>query len=170
MLFRSHLSGGARWKSARSSSGTGHIGADFWPVLKDPKGGPPRHMGDRYVFWHSLSISEVIRAILAPGPDGPAATARLQIMRESLQEAEARIFVQNAVLDADKAARLPADLAGRCKELCDQRTQMIRYYSQFNEPGVLDDYAKVFDERRWQGLSENLYQAAGDVAKALGTK
>jgi hypothetical protein len=165
-----HLSGGARWKSARSSCGAGHIGADFWPVLKDPKGGRPNHMGNRYVFWHSLSISEVIRAILSPGPDGPAATSRLQIMRESLQEAEARIFVQNAVLDADKTAKLPAELAARCKELCDQRTQMIRYYSQFNEPGVLDDYAKVFDERRWQDLSEKLYQAAGDVAKALGNK
>jgi hypothetical protein len=165
-----HLSGGARWKSARSSSGTGHIGADFWPVLKDDKGGPPRHMGNRYVFWHSLSISEVIRAILSPGPDGPAATARLQIMRESLQEAEARIYVQNAVLDADESAKLPADLAARCKDLCDERTQMIRYYSQFNEPGVLDDYAKVFNERRWQDLFEKLYQAASDVAKASAAK
>ena len=166
----SHLSGGARWKSVRSSSGAGHIGADFWPVLKDPGGGPPKHMGNRYVFWHSLSISEVIRAIVSPGPNGPVATARLQIMRESLQEAEARIFVQNAVLDEDRTARMPADLVRRCKELCDKRTQMIRYYSQFNEPAVLDDYAKVFNERRWQDLSEELYQAASDVARTLETR
>ena len=164
----SHLSGGARWKSARSSSGAGHIGADFWPVLKDPRGGPPRHMGNRYVFWHSLSISEVIRAILSPGPSGPTATARLQIMRESLQEAEARIFVQNAVLDEETAVKLPAELLRRCKELCDERTQLIRYYSQFNEPAVRDDHAKVFSERRWQDLSGKLYQAASDVSAAAG--
>ena len=161
------LSGGARWRSVKLCRGVGHIGADFWPVLKDPRGGM-KNMGDRYVFWHSLSISQVIPSILGAGPSGPVSTTRHQMMREALQEAEARIFVQNALLEPSHAARLGPALAKRCKELCDERTEVLRYYSQFCEPGVLDDYAKVFDAQRWQDMSEGLYQAAGDVAKALG--
>jgi hypothetical protein len=160
------LSGGARWRSVPLVQGIGHIGADFWPVLKDPKGGRPKHMGDRYVFWHSLSISDVILAILAPGPQGPVATTRHQMMRESLQEAEVRVYVQNALMDS--AARLSPDLAQRCKDLCNQRNIMLRYYSTFSEPRIQDDYAKVFDQARWDDLSLKLDQAAGEVYKALG--
>ena len=35
---------------------------------------------------------------------------------------------------------------------------------------VRDDYAKVFNERTWQDLSKELYQAASDVAKVLVTR
>jgi hypothetical protein len=163
------LSGGARWRSVQMVQGVGHIGADFWPVLRNPRGGPPQSLGDRYVFWHSLSISQVIPAILAPGADGPVSTTRHQVMRESLQEAEARIFVQNALLDQERAARLGPDRAKRLRDLCDERTQMLRYYSYYCEPLVLDDYAKVFNQERWDTLSAKLYQAASDVAKALGS-
>jgi len=160
------LSGGARWKNSPSVQGAGHIGADFWPVLKDPRGGPPEQLSGRYVFWHSLSINQVIASILGAGTNGPVPTTRHQVMRESLQEAEARIFVQNALLD--HADKLGPDLAKRSGELCDERTQILRYYSYYCEPLVLDDYAKVFDQERWDRLSEKLYQAASDVARALG--
>jgi len=65
----SFISGGARWRWAGPVRGVGHVGADFWPVLKDSKG-VPQTMGNRYVFWHSLSIAEVIPSILGAGTDG----------------------------------------------------------------------------------------------------
>ena len=162
------LSGGARWRSG-NVRGVGHIGADFWPVLKDAKG-VPQTMGNRYVFWHSLSIAEVMSSILGAGTDGPVATTRQQMMRESLQEAEVRVYVQNVMLDKSQLAKLPPELAARCKALCDERTGIIRYYSQFCEPAVRDDLAKVFDQHHWVEMSEQLYQAASDVQNALAAK
>ena len=164
------LSGGMGWNGIAASRGVGHFGADFWPVLKDPKGGPSRTMADRYVFWHSLSLADVIPSILAADAEGPAATVRLQLMREALQEAEVRVFVQDALLDPAQCARLGAELEKRCRELCLERMWALRYYSQFAQPAIASDYARVFNQRQWEDLSERLYAAAGDVAAALGQR
>jgi hypothetical protein len=161
------LTHGQKYKSHASVNGIGHIGADFWPVMKSPTGGPPRSMGDRYVFWHSLSLSEVIPFILAPGVKHAVPCPRLQLMRESLQEAEARIFVQDALLDQDKCARLGDELAKRCREICNERTQWFRYISAFCGLGAHEDYFRVLSKRTWEEHSEKLYQAASDVAEAL---
>jgi len=160
------LSHGQRYKSHASVHGVGHIGLDFWPVLKDPRG-RAKSMSGRYVFWHSLGIDQAVQAIVGPGADGAVATPRLHMMRESLQEAEARMFVQDALLDEAKAAKLGADLAKRCRRLCDERTQLFRYVSAFTGLGTREDYFRVMSRHAWEAHSEKLYQAAGDVAKAL---
>ena len=161
------LSGGMGWNAVPASHGVGHFGADFWPVMKDPKGGPSRNLADRYVFWHSLSLADVIPSILAPGPEGPVPTVRSQLMREALQEAEVRIYIQDILLDGTKCAKLGADLEKRCRDLCLERMWALRYYSQFAQPAVGSDYARVFSQRQWEDLSEKLYAAAGDVARAV---
>jgi hypothetical protein len=152
----------------RGSRGVGHIGADYWPVMKDPKGGPPRGMTDRYTFWHSLSLSDMVHDILAPGIRGPVSTARHQLMRESLQDAEALVFVENALLDQARRAGLDPDLARRAKQICDERIRMLRHFSVYCGYGACEDYARVFPVQRWLGLSEKLYAAADEVQKALG--
>ena len=165
------LTGNMGWSGVPGSHGIGHFGADFWPVMKDPRGGPPLTMANRYVFWHSLSIGVGVPSILAPGRDGPLATLRLQLMREALQEAEVRIFVHDALLDKATCARLGPELETRCRELCLERMWALRYYTQFAQPAsVNSDYARVFSQRQWEDLSENLCAAAGDVARALTKK
>jgi len=162
------LAGGMGWNNVAASHGTGHFGADFWPVLKDPKGVLSRNLTDRYVFWHSLSLGSVIPCILAAGPEGPAPTVRQQLMREALQEAEVRVFVQDALLDPARRARLGTELEARCRALCLERMWALRYYSQFAQPAIASDYSRVFNQRQWEDLSERLYVAAGDVAAVLG--
>ena len=43
---------------------------------------------------------------VGPGKSGPVPTGRTRMLQEGLQEAEVRIFVQNAILDDDKKAKL----------------------------------------------------------------
>ena len=51
--------------------------------------------------------------ILGIGKDGPLATGRSEAFRENMQEIEARVFIEKALLDKAKKAKLGADLARR---------------------------------------------------------
>ena len=155
--------------SSWARRGMGHIGADFWPIVDDPVSRRKKPLCDRDVFWHSLSLSAV-PSILAPGAAGPIPTCRHQMIREAAQEAEARVFVQEALLDEARRDRLGADLARRCKELCDGRTRALRYYSGFCYTLNFDDFGRVFNQYQWEDGSERLYELAGEVSKALGRK
>ena len=155
------LSGTMGWRGGPAGRGLGHIGADFWPVMKG-KRGKLRTLVGRYVFWHSLSIDSVITSILAPSPDGPSDTTRHQLMREALQEAEASIFVREALLDEEKRVKLGAELEARCRAICLARTWTLWYSSHFAS------YGPVFNQRQWENTSEKLYTAAAEVARALG--
>jgi hypothetical protein len=147
--------------------GIGPFGADFWPVLKGGGQGGGKTILGRYGEsyadggWGTVSLSQVVQSLLAPGKDGPASTVRLEMMREALQEAEARVFVQNVLLDPARRGRLPAALAARAEATCKERTQALRYASEFWEEGIIDPL-------RWQAQSLALYQLAGEVGKALG--
>ena len=46
--------------------------------------------------------------LLYPGPDGPAPSVRYLMLRENIQECEARIFLEKLLLES------PSRLAGRC--------------------------------------------------------
>ena len=162
------LSAGSQFGGLAGSIGAGHLGADFWPVVPDPKGGAPKTLINRYVSWYDLGIGDVVSSLLAPGAQGPEPTCLLRMMQEAEQEAEARIFVQNALLD--HADQLGPDLAKRCQEVCDERTREFHYYSKFCEVGLREDYARGFSRSRWDELSEKLYKAADEVAKALHGK
>jgi hypothetical protein len=156
------LSGVMGWRGGPAGRGLGHIGADFWPVIKGTRRHKPRTLVGRYVFWHSLSIDKVITSILAPSPEGPSDTTRHQLMREALQEAEASVLIRESLLDEAKRARLGAELEARCRALCLERTWALWYYSHHA------NYGPVFGQRQWEDLSEELYAAAGEVARALG--
>ena len=161
----SHDMGG--YSRGGSRHGIGQIGADFWPVLKDARGGLST-MVDRYVTWDTLSLKCTIAAILAPGPERPEPTVRFQLMREALQEAEARVFVQEALLDKAKLARLSPDLAARARAVCLAQLVALRYYSQYCQVQVKCEYDRVFSQQQWECLSEKLYEVAGEISKALG--
>jgi hypothetical protein len=160
------LSGVMGWRGGPASHGLGQIGADFWPVMGGGNKGAYKTstLAGRYVFWHSLSIDAVITSILAPAPEGPLDTTRHQLMREALQEAEVSVFIREALLDEAQRAKLGADLEGRCRTLCLERTWALWHYTHFAS------YSAVFSQQQWEAMSEKLYQAAGDVAKATGKK
>jgi len=148
--------------------GFGEIGADFWPIRLTPTDKAKR-LDFRYVSWGSLSLDATLESILGAGQNGPAPSCRTQLLRESHQEAEARIFVQNAILDSAVKARLGPELAARCAKLCDDRTRMLNFCSvYFGENGM--EYGRVFNQEQWDAQTEQLYRAAGDVSAALGVQ
>ena len=91
-----------------------------------------------------------------PAPAGPVGTVRLENMLEGNQVAEARTFVEKALLD--KGRPLPAELAERCQTLLDERTNVLRMW-------LLG--AGAFARYKWQDRERRLYDLAGKVAAAL---
>jgi hypothetical protein len=90
-------------------------------------------------------------AVLAPGPNGPVATERFEMLREGVELAEAVLFIQRA-LDAKK---LSPDLEQRANRYLDERGNAF--------------------VRGWHGVrymqaehDEKLLSLAGEVAKATG--
>ena len=163
--------------------GIGHMGADLWPVVKDKAG---RRVGRIYQLhpesnWRS---NDVCTSVLAPGKDGAIATTRFELMREGVQECEARIAIERALTDEKLRAVLGEDLAGRCQRLLDDRIRfMIRGMSNLRSdgymPGPCDnshtcwwntsgvDGHLWFIASGWQDRSRSLYSLAGEVSRTL---
>ena len=76
-----------------SQRGLGRVGADFWPVYKDEQGRRSAWIWDQYPqsLWHSCNL---MSHMLVPGPAGPVASTRYELMREGIQECEARIAIE----------------------------------------------------------------------------
>ncbi len=112
--------------------GIGRMGGDFWPVLRDGRGRRTGRAFARYPEnqWRGLNISNYL---LAPGPEGPVATARLENLREGVQECEARILIESALLDEEQRERLGKDLAERAQTLLDIRQRALWRGIWFNE-------------------------------------
>jgi len=163
---RGNLSGEVGYDKFLGVRGLGPFGVDFWPVLKGARsssnllgrygGSWPDYQGG----WTTVGLNTVVQTLLAPGKDGPIATTRFEMLREACQEAEARILVQNAILKEDTKAMLGPELAGKCKELCDERTRAFRYISEYWRDGIVNPVA-------WEERSRKLYDMAAEVAGAL---
>ncbi|HUV39828.1 MAG TPA: glycoside hydrolase domain-containing protein [Planctomycetota bacterium] len=173
---------------AGSQRGIGHLGADFWSVVKNSRRSRVGRIYEKYPEgnWRS---NDICTAVLAPGPDGPVATDRYEMLREGVQECEARIFIERALVDETLRAKLGDDLAKRCQETLDERTRaMIRgisslqltgYWRQlaplathgsggwWNVPGIAGN--TWFVASGWQDRTLRLFALAGEVADRLGT-
>jgi hypothetical protein len=143
--------------------GFGWVGADFWPIKKD-KRGRGHHLLDSYTHDRraNLGIPASVTYVLRPGKDGPIASARLEMARQSLQEAEARAFIEKAITDETARARLGPELAGRCQELLDERLRAIDWSIESDWDCLLCADGG--------GLTGRLYAAAAEVAEKLGAK
>lgn len=157
--------------------GLGRVGGDFWWAIKDRRGRRGGTVTDRYPqsLWRNLDIRA---CILAPGPDGAVPTARYMHFIEGLQEAEARVFIERALLSQEE--RLGDDLAERCRALLDERHRAAWREAArdeaFLEAGGHADLAphqkdKVgyewFVTSGWQARTEELYSLAGEVQRRL---
>ena len=98
--------------------GLGRLGGDFWQALRNNRGVRAGTAFARYPenHWRGLNISS---CFLAPGPDGPVGTARLENLREGVQECEARILIESALLDEERKQRLGSNLAKRAQAVLD---------------------------------------------------
>jgi len=168
--------------------GFGRIGLDFWPVLKNARGQAVKSIQGRYPksFWRQLDM--MVHCLLPPGPDGAMATGKLEMMREGLQETEARIFLESVLTDPAQRKRLSDSLAGKAQQVLDERVRALAIGLE-NQPLAgfatnpkpwLDGYgagdyragqAAIFRqwymESGWQGRSEKLFAVAAEVAAAL---
>ncbi|MFB3891874.1 MAG: glycoside hydrolase domain-containing protein [Phycisphaerae bacterium] len=169
---------------AGSQRGIGRLGADFWRVLKNPSGS---RVGRIYEAcpegnWRS---NDICTSFLAPSPDGPVATTRYEMMREGVQECEARITIERALVDEGLRKKLWDDLAARCQETLDERTRcMIRgistlqltgYWRQlaplathesggwWNKPGIAGN--AWFISSGWQDRTRKLFALAAEVQR-----
>ena len=158
------------------------FGGDFWPVLEDSRGRRVGTLAGRYPKsgWGTIDIAT---CLLSPGPNGAISTVRFEMMREGLQECEARIFIEQAVTDDALKAKLGNDLAQRCQEILDERTRsLLRGLSSFIQSGEATHHAAYTGGRRapagmigyqwyvgsgWQERSRALYEAAAEVARAI---
>ncbi|KKK83996.1 hypothetical protein LCGC14_2787790, partial [marine sediment metagenome] len=82
--------------------GLGQIGADFWPA---PPDGPRRRgLPTLYSrFPHSSNVGSGNRGcttnqLFYPDPSGAAPTVRYELIRENIQECEARIFLEKVLI------------------------------------------------------------------------
>jgi len=140
--------------------GFGRMGADFWGVIKDKRGRAFPIMG-RYpeTGWAQLKLSNSTPYVLSPGPEGPVATMRFEMIRLGAQEAEARVFIEKALNDEKTRAALGDGLAARCQALLDERTRtIIRAKS----------YWPYLPSADLAAQADALYGAAAEVVAKLG--
>ncbi|GAG46124.1 unnamed protein product, partial [marine sediment metagenome] len=105
----------AEMNISAGKKGFGRLGADFWPVLKDKRGlKRGRLCAGRFPksVWRNLNISTTV---LAPGAGGAVPTARFEALREGVQECEARIFIEKALIDEESRKLLGEPLAKRAQ-------------------------------------------------------
>jgi hypothetical protein len=159
-----------RFGKSRTACGLGRIGGDFWIVLKDSRGRRRYSLPGRYPesYWGQLNLNYCIPHILGRGERGPLPTVRSEAFREGIQEVEARVFIERALLDKARRARLGDDLAGRCRTFLDERIRMVNRAGKPRKDQVsrLPHGVGRLDPD-WRKKGEMLFEFAAEVAKRL---
>jgi hypothetical protein len=152
--------------------GFGRMGLDFWPVIEGGSGKKKykRSISARFAdsSWSQLNMR--VQPYISPGPDGALATIRFEMLREGIQECEARIFIEKALLDEAKKAKL-GDKAKEFQDLLDERVRFVlnSFGGKPDRPNhIKTEAVKFFYESDWRTMSQNLYDAAAEVAKLTG--
>ncbi len=168
------VSRGRAGRSGKGLRGFGRCGADFWPLRKrrrasDWRGSSLAGRYEKTSGWHGGWFHNSLIYVLAPGKDGPVATARLEMIREGVQDAETRVFIEKALLDEAKKAKLGEKLAARLQDMLDKRTRACRRSFTYGTTTARWN-SLWFTASGWQERSGALYSAAAEVAAKLGGK
>lgn len=144
--------------------GVGRIGADYWYVIKNSRG---ERVGASYArypenMWRNLNIDSWL---LAPGPDGPVATARYENLREGVQECEARIALEMVLTNPEAVKQVGDDLAARAQALLDDRQRSIWRSVWTNE-----EQLKLLDTLGMDGNARNEHEAIWQTLTKKGVK
>ncbi len=141
--------------------GLGRMGGDFWDVLADKRGRKStvlrtdEEVGETW----GIGLECAVQRLLGAGRDGPVSSVRLEALRESLQETEARVFLERALADTGARGRLGAALSKRCREVLDRRTWDL--LAAIQSPDCLYWIQEGTERTRL------LYATAAEVAKRL---
>ena len=162
--------------------GIGRIGADYWQTVRGKDGRRSGYAHTRFIegTWSGGGIQlNLTNSVLAPGPTGPVATNRLLALNEGIQDCEARIVIEQALVDPALKAKLGPDLAKRCEEALDRRLDSL--WKSFSNLDLAENFGAwawrwtmntpghvwyLGSDRRQQ--SETLYGLAGEVARKTG--
>jgi len=161
--------------------GFARMGGDFFPVFKNKRGELVAGVSARYPksYWNNLNV-EV--AFFARGERGAIPTARFEMLREGIQESEARIFIERALADDTLRGRLGDDLAKRAQDVLDERARALRRgISTWSASGGYVDWAMGnsswwqapailgahwYIGSGWQERSKTLFDTAAEVQQA----
>jgi hypothetical protein len=131
-------------------NGFGRMSADLWRCIKGSKGRlyalPNRY---RLSNWAQLTLR--MTPFLYAGPEGALRTIRFEALREGVQECEARIFIEKALI----GKKVGGELAKKVQDVLDERVAIFGSRS-FHRAAV-----------SWPDMSMKLYAAAAEVAEAL---
>jgi hypothetical protein len=169
----------AEMNIAGNQRGIGRLGADFWEAVRDKTGARKGTVAARYPQSSRRNL-DLYTSMLAPGADGPVATTRLEAFRQGVEECEARIVIDQALVDPASRAKLGEELAQRCQAALDERdwcTIKGMAALQLCGPGWL--YGMWYDAEGpaghiwnlgsgWQKRAEELFTLAGLVQQKLG--
>jgi hypothetical protein len=150
--------GGTRWSG---SDGLGRVSIDFWNVVESKAGGRKGTLAGYYQLWGGFSIGSYgAQDIIMPGREGAIPSARYEMLREGVQECEARIFIEKALTDQSRRAKLGPDLAAHAQELLDERVRaLLFWHSGFRSRWMVSS--------GWQKRTKDLYETAARVAEKL---
>jgi len=158
--------------TTRTARGLGRIGADFWIVRKDHRGRLRASLPGRYPesYWGQLNLNYCIPHILGKGKTGPLATVRSEAFREGIQEVEARVFIEKAIVIKANRARVGEALAKRCRAFLDERIRMVNVAGGPRKDQV--SRGGKFGAGRlppdWKQRNAALFELAAEVARKLG--
>jgi len=160
--------------------GIGRIGADFWKAIKDKNGNRIGYVHSRFPDGNWQAVAHDINSgVLAPQLNGPVATNHLVALVEGIQECEARIFIEQVLIDESLRSKLGPDLTKRCKDVLEQRLLYMWKCLANMQMGLRDWDVTTwrfspgiaghiwFLSTNWQKRSEELYTLAGDVQKRI---
>ncbi|MBI5722574.1 MAG: hypothetical protein HZA50_01340 [Planctomycetes bacterium] len=108
-------------------------------------------------------------ALIAPGPDGPIGTVRYEMLREGIQECEARIFIEKAL----GTGKVESSVDSQTRALL---TEMIKYrflngaFKGGHAGGNLGVPVRMWGFApfpEWQKLNGKLYEQALAVARSI---
>lgn len=145
---------------ALGDNGPGRMCMDYWPVEGSVKSPGGRSLFNRWPESTSGQRGPFILYLSVPGKEGAIPSIKFMGMREGLQECEARIFIEKALVEK----KVSGELAARCQDLLDRRTHFCRIVHSNPLP-----LAAAVGEG-WQKRSSDLYRLAVEVAGILKTK
>ncbi len=125
------------------AAGFGRIGADYWP---------PFTFGNRY---HPF-----VNYLLCPGPDGAESSVRFEALREGVQEAEVRIWLERNGKDKTEPA----------KSVLAARIGALSAMSTGSDYTPLAAYYANWQERSWDLYAAAARAAAGRAPSAADKK
>lgn len=161
--------GAAEGASCAGMRGYGRIGGDLWPVAINAvnvnikaRAGVKYSLIYRFMApWGQLSLYNSTVHILYPGRKGPVGSIRYEMLREGVQEAETRAYLEDILNDKQKKAKLGEDLAARCREILDERARYLMRCGRGSETSWRFYLTGL--ERR----ADKLFAVAAEVSAAI---